>query len=155
VLAEGLIQQARRGRLLTGRKLDLDPAVAQDPRPPSSGLLTRIVGGDHDPRDPRLENRLGARRLTALMSTGLQCHVHRRPGRVFTSPPAVGKSRTLSMQPPQLSVKSLANHLAITHHDSSNKRIRTHPTTPALRKLKRPPEMGLVRACELRIHRTD
>jgi hypothetical protein len=59
------------------------------------------------------------------------------------------------MQLPQLSVKSLTNHLALTHNDSSDKRIGTDPTTPALRKLASPPQVGFIHACQLRIHRTD
>ncbi len=59
------------------------------------------------------------------------------------------------MQIPQLGVKPLANHRAIAHYDSSDKGIGTDPTTPALRKLKRPRKMRPIRACQLRIHKTD
>jgi len=52
-------------------------------------------------------------------------------------------------------MKPLADHLAVTRNDGSDKRIGTDPPPPALRKLKSPPEMGFVRACELPIHRTD
>ena len=67
----------------------------------------------------------------------------------------VSKSRPLSMQSPQLGMKPLANHTAITHNNSSDKRIGTNPTAPALRQLKRPREMRPIRACQLRIHATD
>jgi len=59
------------------------------------------------------------------------------------------------MQLPQFGMKPLANNLAVTHHNSSDKRIRTDPTTPALRKLKRPLQMRSIRACQLRFHTTD
>jgi hypothetical protein len=59
------------------------------------------------------------------------------------------------MQISQRSMKSLANHIAAPHNNSSDKRIRTHPTTPALRKLASLPQVGFIRACQLRFHRTD
>jgi hypothetical protein len=59
------------------------------------------------------------------------------------------------MEIPQLSVKSLANHLTIAHNHCSDKRIRANSTPSALRKLKRPREVRSIRACELRFHTTD
>jgi len=55
----------------------------------------------------------------------------------------------------QLSVKSLTDHLAVSHDDSSDERIGTDPATPALGKFAGLPQMGFIRACQLRIHRTD
>ena len=155
VLAEGLVEQPRRARLLTGGELDLNAAVAQDPGPAAGGLLTGIVGGDHDPRDPRLENRLDARRLPAGVRARLQRQVHRRPGRIVAPLGAIGQRRPLRVQIAKLGVESLADHLASPHHDSSDERIGTDSPPPALRKLKRPPQWLLIRACELGIHETD
>ncbi len=59
------------------------------------------------------------------------------------------------MKLPQLSVKSLANHRPVPHNNSSDERIGTDPPTPALCKLASPPQMGFIRACQLRFHRTD
>jgi hypothetical protein len=59
------------------------------------------------------------------------------------------------MQVPQLSMKPLADHLSVPHNHSSDKRIGADFPAPTLCKLKRPLQMGLIRACELRIHRTD
>ncbi len=56
------------------------------------------------------------------------------------------------MQPTQLSMKPLANHLPFTNHNGTDKRIGTHPPPTALGKLKRPQEMPSIRACELGIH---
>jgi hypothetical protein len=70
-------------------------------------------------------------------------------------PTAILQRRTLSMQPPQLSMKPLTNNLAIPHDHGSNQRIRTHMPAPAPSKLQRPPQMSLIRACQLRIHQTD
>ena len=82
VLAEGLVEEPGRGRLLAGGEGDLDAAVAEDPGAAAGGLLGGVVGGDHDPRDPGLEDRVDARRLAALVRAGLERHVHRRPGGV-------------------------------------------------------------------------
>jgi hypothetical protein len=59
------------------------------------------------------------------------------------------------MKPPQFSVKSLANDITVTHNDSPTKRIRTDFPPPAPRKLKSPPKVRSIRACQLRIHATD
>ena len=104
---------------------------------------------------PASRDRLRTGRLPTRMSTGLQRHVHRRSGRVIPSAPTVSKSRPLSMKLPQLSVEPLTHHLVPTHHNSSDKRIRTDPPAPALGKLASPPQMGFIRACQLRFHRTD
>lgn len=59
------------------------------------------------------------------------------------------------MQPTELSMKPLANHTPVTHHDGTDKRIGTDTTPPTLSKLQRSREMPTIRACQLRIHRTD
>ncbi len=46
------------------------------------------------------------------------------------------------MQITKLGMKSLADHLAVTHHDSSDERIGTDPSAPTLRKLQRPRRAG-------------
>lgn len=89
------------------------------------------------------------------MRTGLKRHVHGRPHRILASLAAVLKSHPLCVQTPKLSVKPLADHLAVTHNNSSDKRIGTDPPTPTLRKLQRPREMAPIRACELGVHETD
>ena len=112
MLAEGLVEQARRGGLGAGGEGDLDAAVAQNPGPAAGGLLARILGGDHDPGDPGLEDRLDAGRLAPLVRAGLQRHVHRRPGRVLAALAAVRQRRPLRVQPAELGVEALADHLA-------------------------------------------
>jgi hypothetical protein len=59
------------------------------------------------------------------------------------------------MQATQFGVEALTNHLAATHNHSSDERIGTDPPASTLRKLQRPREMAPIRACELRIPRTD
>jgi hypothetical protein len=57
------------------------------------------------------------------------------------------------MQSTQLGVKPLANDLTVPDHNRTNEGIRTNSTAPALSKLKRPAQMGLIHGCELGIHR--
>jgi hypothetical protein len=89
------------------------------------------------------------------MRTGLERHVHGRPRRIRVPSAAVLKSRPLRVQATKLRVKPLANDLTLPNYNSPDKRIGTDPPTPTLRKLQRPREMAPIRACELRIHRTD
>jgi len=56
------------------------------------------------------------------------------------------------MQIAQLSMKTLANDITVTHGNSSNKRIRTSPPAPALRQLKRPPQVPAIRSCKRSSH---
>lgn len=55
----------------------------------------------------------------------------------------------------QFGVEPLANHLAISHNNSSDERIGTDSPPPALSKLQRTLEMLAIRACELGFHETD
>jgi hypothetical protein len=59
------------------------------------------------------------------------------------------------MQATKLSVKPLADHLTVPDNNSSDERIGTDPPAPTLGKLQRPRKLAPIRACELRIHRTD
>ena len=100
VLAEGLVEAARRGGLGAGGEGDLDAGVAEDARAAPGGLLARVLGGDHDAADPGREDRLDAGRLAAVVGARLQRHVHRRPGRVLApllrrrrAPPALHADR--------------------------------------------------------------
>ena len=145
VLAEGLVEAARRGGLGSGRESDLDPAVAEDPGAAAGGLLARVLGGDHDPADPGLEDRLDARRLPPLMRAGLQRHVHRRPGRILAPLAAIRQRRPLGVQPAQLGMKPLADHLAVADDHRADQGIRADAPAPALSKLQSPPQMSLIR----------
>ena len=110
-LRKGWFRQAGRGRLGAGGELDLDPAVAEDSRAPSGRLLSRVVGADHDPRDPGLEDRLRARRLAAVMGAGLERHVHRRPGRVLAARSAILERGPLGVKAAERRVKPFADDL--------------------------------------------
>jgi len=59
------------------------------------------------------------------------------------------------MEATQFGMKSLANHLAIPHHDGTNEGIRTHSPASALSQLQRSAQMTLIRGCDLAAHRTD
>jgi len=67
----------------------------------------------------------------------------------------ISKRRPLSMQIAKLRVKPLADHVPITDHNRSNKRVRTNSPAPALSKLKSSSQVRPVSACELGIHATD
>ena len=138
VLAEGLVEAARGGRLGAGGEGDLDAAVAEDARAAAGGLLARIVGGDHDAGDPGLEDRLDAGRLPPLVGAGLERHVHRRPGRVLAPRAAVRQRRPLGVQPAELGVEALADHLAVADDHGADQRIGADPPAPALGQLQRP-----------------
>ena len=72
------------------------PPSRRMPGPRPEAFSVGVLGGDHDPLDPRLENRLDTGRLAPLMRTGLQRHVHRRPRRILPrapgSPPRAARS---------------------------------------------------------------
>jgi hypothetical protein len=155
VLAERLVEQTSGGRLGSGRKGDLDPAVAKNPRPAPRRLLARILRGDDDAPNPRLENRLHTGRLAPLMRAGLQRHVHRRPRWILAPLPAILKRSALSMQSAKFGVVPLADHLPIPHHDRTDEGIRTNPPATALSQLQRPSEVPLIHACDLAVHRID
>ena len=89
-LRKGWLRRRAARRLLAGGEGDLDAAVAEDPGAAAGGLLGGVVGGDHDPRDPGLEQRVDARGLAPLVCAGLERHVHRRPGGVVAP---LGRSR--------------------------------------------------------------
>src|SRR4051812_36373441 len=78
VLAERLVAEPRAGRQLTVGDDDLDALVAQDPEAAARGLLGRVVGGDDDARDPRLEDRVRARRRPPVGAARLERDVQRR-----------------------------------------------------------------------------
>ena len=149
VLAERLVEEARGGRLLAGGEADLDPAVAEDPGPAAGGLLGGIVRGDHHPRDARLEDRIDAGRLAALVGAGLERHVHRRPVRIAAALGEVGERRPLRVQAAERRMEPLAKNLAVADDHGADEGIGADPATPALRELQRAPHLGLIRACEL------
>ena len=101
---------------------------------------------------PGLEDRLDAGRLAPLVGAGLERHVHRRPGGVVAPRGAVGERRPLRVQPAELGVEALADHLAVADDDGADQRIRADPPAAALGQLQRAPQMGPVRACELAVH---
>jgi hypothetical protein len=56
------------------------------------------------------------------------------------------------MQLTKLSVKSLADDLAVTHHNRAYQRVWAYFSAPALRQLKRPPEVLTIRSFKRGIH---
>jgi hypothetical protein len=56
------------------------------------------------------------------------------------------------MEIPKFSVKPLTDHLAVTHDDRTNERIRADSTPPSLRKLKSSSQVLAIRGCKRRGH---
>ena len=81
-LAKRLVEQAGASRGGVLGPADVNAGVARSRRAATAGLRSRVLGADHDPRDARGEDGVGARRLAALVSAGLERHVHRGPGDV-------------------------------------------------------------------------
>ena len=152
VLAERLVEEPGGGRLRPGRELDLDAAVAEDPGAAPGGLLGRVVGADHDPRDPGLEDRVGAGRLAAVVGAGLEGHVHRRPGRVLAAGPAVLERRPLGVELAEGRVEALADDLAVADETAPTSGFGlTRPRPPSASSSARS-QMRPIRACELGVH---
>ena len=76
-----------------------------------------------DPGDAGGEDRVGARRLAALMCARLERHVHRRAGRIGAALARVGERRRLGVAAAELGVKALA--------DDARRRARRSRRRPA------------------------
>jgi hypothetical protein len=148
VLSEGLVLKPRRCRLSAVRELDLDPLVAQDAGAAAARLLGRIVGGDHHSADPGGEDRLGARRLAAVVGAGLEGDVHRRAGGVVAALAAVGERRHLGVDAAELGVKPFPEDLALAADHGADERVRAHPAAPAIGQLQRAAQKGAVGICD-------
>ena len=81
-LRKGWLSRRARAASSPSATIDLDALVAQDPQAAAGGLLGRVVGGDDDPADARLGDRVRARRRPALVAARLERDVHasRRAG---------------------------------------------------------------------------
>jgi hypothetical protein len=125
-----LMQEARVLRLRLMREqseLDLEAAGPQ----PFGATGRHGVGVRHRRHDPPYsggENRVGARRLLALVSAGLQGAHERCAAR-----PRAGRSqrRSLRMALPVLGVPPLAGVLAAGENDGPHQRVGLHPAPPS------------------------
>jgi len=145
VLAKGLVEQPRaRGELAVG-KHDLDPFVAQDPEAATGRLLGRVVGGDDHAPDPRLDDRVGARRGLALVAARLQRHVQRGVGKVLQ---AARLDRVdLRVRPAELGVPALAEDLLAARDDRADYGVGLDRPHPVARELDRALQVRLVGVC--------
>ena len=116
-LRNGWIEQPGGRGLGAVGEVDLDPLVAQDARAAAARLLARVVAADHHPGDPGGEDRVGARRLAALVRAGLErSRTCVAPAGASLRPPArdaVGDRGDLGVRAAELGVKALADHLAV------------------------------------------
>ena len=121
---------------------DLDSFVAQDPEAAAVGVLTGIIGGDHHPRDPGVEDRLRARRRTALMAARLERHVQRRLRGLAA---ARGLDRfDLGVRGPRRAVKALADHAIALRQHGADQRVGAHLSAALLSELDRACEVATV-----------
>ena len=144
VLSEGLDEKARRGGFGALCELDLDARVAEDPGPAPASLLGGIVGEIDDARDARLDERVGARRLAALVGARLERHVRGRAGRVVAAFGAVLERGALSVEAAELRVPALADGLAVPGDDASDHGVGRDETAPAFGHLERSGEVRTV-----------
>ncbi len=63
--------------------------------------------------------------------------------------------RPLGVQVAERRVEPLAQNLAVADDHGADQGVGADPATPALGNLERAPHMGLIRACELVVHKTD
>ena len=98
--------------------------------------------------DPGRQDRVGARRLAALVGAGLERHVQRRPRRLVTAGPAVLQRRHLGVRAAELGVEALADHLAVAHQHRADQRVRADPAAAALGQLERPSEVDPILLCD-------
>ena len=150
VLAERLIEQPGGRGLGALCELDLDPAVAEDPRAAAARLLARVVGADHDPGDRRGEDRVGARRLATLVGARLERDVHGRPGGVAAAPAAVRQRRDLGVGLAERRRGGPRRSDAVADDHRADERVRAHPAPPALGQLQRSPKVIPIAICEQR-----
>ena len=154
VLAEGLVEQPRRGGLGAGgeaRPRRRRRGGSPGPRPAafslgsSEAITTRAIPAS------RIASTQGGWRPWWAQGSSVTYIV--APAGSSPALAAVGQRRPLRVQPAELGVKPLADDLAVAHDDRADQRIRADPPPPALGQLQRPPQMRLIRACELGVHR--
>ena len=140
VLAEGLVEQARRARLLAGgerrpRRRRRGGSRARARRPSRWGRRRRS-------RPARSRPRGSPRRRAAGAPGGRRARASRtsspRPGPRRAPRQSASAARS-ACRPPELGVEPLADHLAVADDHRADQRIRADPPPPALGKLQRPP----------------
>ena len=115
--------------------LDLDPGPPQRADPVHFGV--RILRADHDPRDARGDQRVGARRRRAVMGARLESDVDRRPPRALT---CARERDHLGVRPPLPLVPALPDHLAVRDDHRAHDRVRIGGAAPSLGELEGPLE---------------
>jgi hypothetical protein len=116
--------------------------VAQDPQAAPAGVLGRIVGGDEDPANPGLADRIGAGRGEPVMTAGLERDIHRRAAQFTTSG---GADRLdLGVRRTQLAVVALADGAVVVGDHGSDERIGADPSASLLGDLDRAGEVTAI-----------
>jgi hypothetical protein len=131
----------------------LDPLVAQDSGSPPARLLGWIVRADDDSGDARVDDRVGAGRLPAVVRARLEADVERRARGIPAAASALLERRDLGVGAAELGVKALADRLAFPDQDSPDHRIGTDPPAPPLGELERPTKERSILLCSDSGHR--
>ncbi len=105
-------------------------------------MVAGIVGCDHDPRDPRRSDRVGARGRLALVTAGLERHVDGRARQV----PVAGRLDCLDfgVRAAERLVVALADDLRIERDHGADERIGADPSSSLLGQLDRPREVPAI-----------
>ncbi len=147
MLAERLVQEARRVTEVVVDQLHLDPLVAQDAEPASGRLCRRIVGRHHDSRDPRADDRLRAGRGAALVTARFERHVEGCARRIL----AAGRERdTLGVRLAGACVEALSDHLAALDDDGADERIGAGVATSGRGQLDSSLQVARIALCDRR-----
>ena len=109
VLSEGLDQKAGRGGFGPWASSTSMPASRRIPGPAAARLLGGIVGEVDDAGDARLDQRVRARRLAALVGARLERYVGGGARRVVAALGAVRERGALGVEAAQLGVPALAD----------------------------------------------
>ena len=111
------------------------PSSRRIPRPAPAGVQRGVVGGDDDAFDPRLADRVGARRRPALVAARLERDVQRRATEVLR--PGGTNRLDFRVGAPELAVKALAEDLTVPGDHGADERIGADLATALLSQLDR------------------
>ena len=104
-------------------------------RAAATRLVGGVVGGINHPRDAGLDERVRARRLAAPVRAGLERHEHGCPGGIVAAALGIGKRCALRVEPAELRVPALADHLLVARDHTAHERVRRNPAAPQLGQL--------------------
>ena len=112
--------------------LDNNAVLPQDRHAFACDQRIRIRRADDNARDPAFDDGIGAGRLLAVVTAGLQRHIHGRSPHIFRR---IRQRCALRMQLAIARVPALGENAPVTHDDCANHRIWRGPAPAAFGKL--------------------